>query len=50
MTLTRAVVEREGMVSDFAAKWPVLSVREVRKKLGHDAFRRLEWDAPRSRL
>jgi hypothetical protein len=26
------------LVSDFAAMWPVLNVRDVRKKLGRDAF------------
>jgi hypothetical protein len=33
------------LVSDFAAMWPVLNVRDVRKKLGRDAFWRLERDA-----
>jgi len=33
------------LVSDFATMWPVLNVRDVRKKLGRDAFWRLERDA-----
>ena len=33
------------LVSDFATMWPVLNVRDVRKKLGRDAFWRLESDA-----
>ena len=32
------------LVSDFAAMWPVLNVRNVRKKLGRDAFWRLQRD------
>ena len=32
------------LVSDFAAMWPVLNVRDVRKKLGRDAFWRLQRD------
>jgi hypothetical protein len=34
-----------GQVLNFAAMWPVRSVRDVRKKLGRDAFWRLEPDA-----
>lgn len=30
------------MIEDFAAMWPVLNVRDVRKKLGRDAFRRFD--------
>ena len=33
------------LVLDFAAMWPVLNVRDVRKKLGRDAFWRLEREA-----
>ncbi|PDT65000.1 hypothetical protein CO683_35200 [Bradyrhizobium ottawaense] len=32
------------LVSAFAAMWPVLNVRDVRKKLGSDAFWRLQRD------
>jgi hypothetical protein len=32
------------LVSDFAATWPVLNVRDARKKLGRDAFWRLQRD------
>ena len=32
------------LVSDFAGMWPVLNVRDVRKKLGRDAFWRLQRD------
>lgn len=32
------------LVSEFAAMWPVLNVRDVRKKLGRDAFWRLQRD------
>ncbi|WP_342739909.1 hypothetical protein [Bradyrhizobium sp. B117] len=32
------------LVSDFAAMWPILNVRDVRKKLGRDAFWRLQRD------
>jgi hypothetical protein len=32
------------LVSDFAAMWPVLNVRDVRKKLGRDAFWRHQRD------
>ncbi len=34
----------QRLVCDFAAMWPVLNVRDVRKKLGRDAFWRLERD------
>lgn len=33
-----------GLVLGFAAMWPVLNVRDVRKKLGRDALWRLEHD------
>lgn len=33
------------LILDFAAMWPVLNVRDVRKKLGRDAFWRLEREA-----
>lgn len=33
------------VVSDFAVMWPVLNVRDVRKKLGRDAFQRHGRDA-----
>jgi hypothetical protein len=32
----------QQMVNDFAAMWPVLNVRDVRKKLGYDAFRQYD--------
>jgi hypothetical protein len=32
------------LVSDFPVMWPVLNVRDVRKKLGSDAFWRLQHD------
>lgn len=35
----------QTLVSEFAAMWPVLNVSDVRKKLGRDAFWRLERDA-----
>ncbi|WP_316978903.1 hypothetical protein [Shumkonia mesophila] len=31
-------------VHSFAAMWPVLNVRDVRKKLGHDVFSKLSMD------
>jgi hypothetical protein len=31
-------------VRSFAAMWPVLNVRDARKKLGRDVFWRLSWD------
>jgi hypothetical protein len=39
--LAEDVAFRE-LVQTFAAMWPVLSVHDVRKKLGFDAFHRLE--------
>jgi hypothetical protein len=30
------------MVIDFAAMWPVLNSRDVRKKIGRDAFQRFD--------
>src|SRR6202043_1800191 len=34
----------QRIVAEFAAMWPVLNVRDVRKKLGRDAFWRLQRD------
>lgn len=34
----------QRLVTDFAAMWPVLNVRDVRKKLGRDSFWRLQRD------
>lgn len=43
-TLMGASPPFRRLVSDFASMWPVLNVRDVRKKLGRDAFWRLERD------
>jgi len=40
--LMEAVAAYRELVGDFAAKWPVLNVRDVRAKLGYDAFRQLD--------